>query len=185
MWPSGSTVRARTTTEEFATDSFQNLMYSICRFKEVTGNYPNKITTVSFSFKRRRFETLHAPALRWPPQSFFYIGAVRTFFVSILRPLFFSYFTQTLDLNRIHQRVLALTYSGQAKEKRKMPQPHLKRILMAVTLQYFNRNDKKETLFRELHPILFRALKCRRFLTIVGQNFSLVNCLGLRNNIKD
>jgi hypothetical protein len=74
LWPSGSTVRSRTITEEFATDSFENLMFSICRFKEVTGNYPTKITTVSFSFKQRRFQTLHAPALRWPRESFIYIG---------------------------------------------------------------------------------------------------------------
>ena len=74
LWPPGSTVRARTVTEEFATDSFENLMFSICRFKEVTGNYPSKITTVSFSFKQRRFETLHAPALGWPKDRFSYIG---------------------------------------------------------------------------------------------------------------
>jgi hypothetical protein len=49
-------------------------LFSICRFKEVTGNYPSKITTVSFSFKQRRFESLHAPALGWPKGSFFYIG---------------------------------------------------------------------------------------------------------------
>ena len=49
-------------------------MFSICRFKEVTGSYPTKITTVSFTFKRRRFETLHAPALGWPKESFNYIG---------------------------------------------------------------------------------------------------------------
>jgi len=35
-------VRSRTVTEEFATDSFENLMFSICRFKEVTGSYPQK-----------------------------------------------------------------------------------------------------------------------------------------------
>lgn len=70
-----SNVRARTTAEEFATDSFQNLMFSICRFKEVTGSYPQKITVVSFSFKRKRFEELHAPALRWPSTQFHYIGA--------------------------------------------------------------------------------------------------------------
>jgi hypothetical protein len=74
MWPPGSNIRARTITEEFATDSFQNLLFSICRFREVTGNYPSKITTVSFTFKRRRFETLHAAALRWPADNFFYIG---------------------------------------------------------------------------------------------------------------
>lgn len=49
-------------------------MFSICRFKEVTGNYPTKISVVSFSFKQRRFETLHAPALGWPKERFNYIG---------------------------------------------------------------------------------------------------------------
>jgi len=70
----GSSVRARTTTEEFATDSFENLLFSIARFREVTGEYPRKITVVSFSFKRRRFETLHAHALRWPADRFAYVG---------------------------------------------------------------------------------------------------------------
>lgn len=71
---SSSTVRARTTTEEFATDSFQNLLFSICRFKEVTGSYPKKITIVSFSFKKKRFVELHGPALRWPSHALEYIG---------------------------------------------------------------------------------------------------------------
>lgn len=71
---SASNVRARTTAEEFATDSFQNLLFSICRFKEVTGSYPSKITTVSFTFKRKRFEELHAKAIRWPSSQFNYVG---------------------------------------------------------------------------------------------------------------
>ena len=49
-------------------------MFSIARFREVTGTYPKKITAVSFSLKRRRFETLHAPALRWPSERFVYVG---------------------------------------------------------------------------------------------------------------
>ena len=49
-------------------------IFSIARFHEVTGNYPKKITVVSFSFKQRRFETLHAPALRWPADRFMYVG---------------------------------------------------------------------------------------------------------------
>ncbi|KAL3816559.1 LOW QUALITY PROTEIN: hypothetical protein ACHAXA_003799 [Cyclostephanos tholiformis] len=69
-----STVRARTVSEEYATDSFENMMFSICRFHEVTGRYPNKISLVSFTFKRRRFETLHADALRWPLDRFHYVG---------------------------------------------------------------------------------------------------------------
>jgi len=69
-----TTVRARTITEEFATDSFENFMFSICRFKEITGSYPQKITVVSFTFKRRRFQQLHAKALHWPLNRFSYVG---------------------------------------------------------------------------------------------------------------
>jgi len=72
--PPRSTVRARTVTEEYATDSFENLLFSICRFREITGSYPRKISLVSFSFKRLRFETLHAEALRWPLDRFDYVG---------------------------------------------------------------------------------------------------------------
>ncbi len=72
LWPPA--VRARTVTEEYATDSFENLLFSICRFKEVTGAYPAKVTVVSFSFKQRRFETLHLPALGFPAHRFRYIG---------------------------------------------------------------------------------------------------------------
>lgn len=73
LW--GSTdVRARAITEEFATDSFQNLLFSMCRFKEITKVYPTKITVVSFSFKRQRFEGMHAPAIHIPATSFYYIG---------------------------------------------------------------------------------------------------------------
>lgn len=76
LWPKDpeSTVRARTAAEEFATDSFQNLLFSICRFHEVTGSYPTKITVISFSFKGKRFEQLHAKALGWPADRFVYIG---------------------------------------------------------------------------------------------------------------
>ena len=52
----------------------QHRLFSICRFREVTGRYPKKITMVSFTFKQTRFETLHAPALRWPPEQFQFIG---------------------------------------------------------------------------------------------------------------
>lgn len=69
-----STVRARTVTEDYSTDSLENLMFSICRFREVTGDYPARISLVSFSFKQERFETLHARALRWPLGRFRYVG---------------------------------------------------------------------------------------------------------------
>eukprot|EP00850_Spirogloea_muscicola_P000141 SM000001S04543 [mRNA] locus=s1:841502:842944:- [translate_table: standard] len=37
-------VAARALTEEFARDSLENLLFSICRFHELTGAYPNNIT---------------------------------------------------------------------------------------------------------------------------------------------
>mmetsp|Transcript_18954 Transcript_18954/g.37920 ORF Transcript_18954/g.37920 Transcript_18954/m.37920 type:complete len:339 (-) Transcript_18954:17-1033(-) len=75
LWGSSSnTVRARTVTEEFATDSYENVLFSICRFHEITGAYPRHITVVSFSFKQRRFEDMHAYALRWPSERLSYVG---------------------------------------------------------------------------------------------------------------
>ncbi|KAI5805807.1 hypothetical protein EDC01DRAFT_640279 [Geopyxis carbonaria] len=60
-------IRNRTTTELGATDSYQNLLFSLCRFREVTGgNYPEKIVVVSFGFKRERFVDLHRAAVGWP-----------------------------------------------------------------------------------------------------------------------
>lgn len=37
-------VRGRALTEEHARDSFENLLFSICRFRELTGHYPVNIT---------------------------------------------------------------------------------------------------------------------------------------------
>ena len=49
-------------------------LFSICRFKEVTGHYPKKISAVSYTFKRKRFEELHAAAIRWPIDQFEFVG---------------------------------------------------------------------------------------------------------------
>jgi hypothetical protein len=49
-------------------------MFSLCRFHEVTGSYPESVTIISFSFKRQRFEQMHAGALQWPTHRLRYIG---------------------------------------------------------------------------------------------------------------
>ncbi|KAH9954912.1 hypothetical protein BGW80DRAFT_1397374 [Lactifluus volemus] len=64
----------RVTTEDAALDSFQNVLFSIARFRELTGAYPTTITVVGHDFKRRRFEQLHRHALRWPKARFMYEG---------------------------------------------------------------------------------------------------------------
>ena len=52
--------------EDYATDSFQNLLFSILRFRQVTGRYPTSVTVITHAFKQSRFLDLHAPAIKWP-----------------------------------------------------------------------------------------------------------------------
>jgi hypothetical protein len=51
-WING--IKKRVFLEEYARDSYENLLFSICRFKEITGKYPQKITIVGFDFKAKR-----------------------------------------------------------------------------------------------------------------------------------
>ncbi|XP_057468895.1 uncharacterized protein C57A10.07-like [Actinidia eriantha] len=67
-------VRWRSLTEEHARDSFENLLFSVCRFRELTGTYPLNITVVSYDFKEERFAHLHRSAIRFPESRFFYSG---------------------------------------------------------------------------------------------------------------
>jgi len=73
-WWSTPEVACRTTTEEFARDSFENLLFTICRFREWTGAYPRRIRVVSWAFKEKRFG-LHREALRFPEARFEFHGA--------------------------------------------------------------------------------------------------------------
>lgn len=54
-WFGYPSVRARAVLERYARDSFENLMFPLCRHKEVARRYPSKITIISFAFKRHRF----------------------------------------------------------------------------------------------------------------------------------
>jgi hypothetical protein len=72
-WFGHKDVRERATTEEFSLDSFQNLLYGICRFREVSGVYPDNIIAVGWKFKAARFD-LHRRALRFPEARFHYEG---------------------------------------------------------------------------------------------------------------
>ncbi|CCK67987.1 uncharacterized protein KNAG_0A02990 [Huiozyma naganishii CBS 8797] len=61
-------------TEEFSLDSFDNLLFSLCRFKEITNAYPTHITIVGFAFKQLRFLKYHAAAIDYPSDDITYIG---------------------------------------------------------------------------------------------------------------
>ncbi len=72
-WYGHSEVRERATTEEFSLDSFLNVLYGLCRFREFTGRYPEFFTAIGWKFKGERFD-LHREAVRWPADRFRYIG---------------------------------------------------------------------------------------------------------------
>ncbi len=72
--PSNPNYSPRATTENYALDSYQNLLFSVARFHEYTGRYPEYITIIGYEMKRRRFTELHRAALRWPHSRFDYIG---------------------------------------------------------------------------------------------------------------
>ncbi|KAJ4953486.1 hypothetical protein NE237_030318 [Protea cynaroides] len=67
-------VRWKSLTEEHARDSFENLLFSVCRFRELTGAYPYNITVVGYDFKEERFTHLHRSAIGFPENRFFYAG---------------------------------------------------------------------------------------------------------------
>lgn len=66
-------VRNRAITEEFSRDSYENLLYSICRVREYSGAFPSHVTFVSWEFKRARFD-LHRQTMLWPADRFTYLG---------------------------------------------------------------------------------------------------------------
>ena len=72
-WWWRTNVKLRSTTEEFARDSFENLLFSICRFYECVREFPHKITVVSWEFKRDRFN-LHRSAIDFPDDRFEFVG---------------------------------------------------------------------------------------------------------------
>lgn len=60
--------------QEHARDSFENLLFSLCRFFELTGHFPDDLLVIGYEFKHERFSDLHRAALRWPDQRFSFVG---------------------------------------------------------------------------------------------------------------
>ncbi|ODQ82176.1 hypothetical protein BABINDRAFT_169616 [Babjeviella inositovora NRRL Y-12698] len=69
-----ASLMSRIYTEEFARDSFENVVLSLLRFKQITGTYPQKLTIVGFEFKRARFVDHHLSTLGFPAGRVQYIG---------------------------------------------------------------------------------------------------------------
>ncbi|CDM28348.1 hypothetical protein DTO013E5_3769 [Penicillium roqueforti] len=54
---------SRIIAETNATDSYQNLLFSLIQFRIHTGIYPQRVTVVTHEFKRARFMQCHFPAV--------------------------------------------------------------------------------------------------------------------------
>lgn len=67
-------IRERVNVENYARDSHENVVFSLCRFYEITRQYPREITIVGHDFKRDRFLDVHRKAIRFPEDRFHYIG---------------------------------------------------------------------------------------------------------------
>ena len=67
-------VAPRVATEDFSRDSFENLLFSVCRFQQAVGQYPQTVTVVSWTFKQARFD-LHRASIRFPPARFRFQGS--------------------------------------------------------------------------------------------------------------
>ncbi|KAG7883312.1 hypothetical protein KL925_000706 [Ogataea polymorpha] len=60
--------------DEYARDSYENLLLSIALFRKQTGNFPERTQIVGFEFKRYRFLELHAKVLKLKHVEYFGIG---------------------------------------------------------------------------------------------------------------
>jgi hypothetical protein len=72
-WFGHPAVAKRAILEDFARDSFENLLFGICRFREFAGSYPGIVTLVSWAFKEARFD-LHREAIGFPADRYRYLG---------------------------------------------------------------------------------------------------------------
>ena len=72
-WFGYEAVQPRAGTEEFARDSLENVLFGLCRFREIAGRWPARLTVVSWAFKAARF-ALHRAAVRWPAERFEFVG---------------------------------------------------------------------------------------------------------------
>lgn len=72
-WLGYEDVVERATTEEFARDSYENLKFSIHRFRQCVGKYPKNIIVCGWRFKEDRYK-FHASTVGWDLDNFVYVS---------------------------------------------------------------------------------------------------------------
>lgn len=72
-WWGQSGLAERTHCEEYARDSFENLLFSVCRFYQITQRLPERILIAGWAFKRERF-LYHAKTITYPESRLIYFS---------------------------------------------------------------------------------------------------------------
>ena len=90
------------TAESHATDSYQNVLFSLLHFRRKTSSSPTHITIISHEFKRARFLELHIPAIRVCILSnclfhSYTLFQPRSVFEELLLPKEFSFFDEAFE----------------------------------------------------------------------------------------
>ncbi|CDK25765.1 unnamed protein product [Kuraishia capsulata CBS 1993] len=62
--------------EEYARDSYENVLFSLLKFRKTTGSFPTKYTIVGFEFKRHRFIEQHLKVLQFTNVNYLTYGPV-------------------------------------------------------------------------------------------------------------
>lgn len=73
-WWGNTAVRARSILEDDSRDSYDNVLFSICRFHEFSAAWPERITVAGWGFKKARFVDCHRAAVGFPEARFHYVA---------------------------------------------------------------------------------------------------------------
>ena len=60
--------------ETHATDSYQNLLFSLVLYRHEIGAYPLRLTIISHAFKENRILNYHCKAIKWPLSRTTFVG---------------------------------------------------------------------------------------------------------------
>nr|CCD16408.1 unnamed protein product [Trypanosoma congolense IL3000] len=115
-------LRERLFTEEFAEDSYENLLFSVARFCEITGRFPTSIVVVGWKHKEERFTKYHRKAIRFPRSRFTYVGLdfkdAAPFATSDLPYMMAQPYSDTIALSFVTKDMYLCSAGKQTRRKR-------------------------------------------------------------------
>lgn len=74
MFADNKTLHERMSADVYATDSYQNVLFSVLKFRSLMKLCPSHLYIVTHDFKKRRFLELHLFAIRWEQTYTTFVG---------------------------------------------------------------------------------------------------------------